>query len=82
MLEKCIDARACDAGLGAHAQALHLLEWIVKQKGMVASETAILQIGPRATRSRSRRDTALAVLEQIGVVERIGAGWHVTEVQP
>lgn len=66
----------------AHAQAIHLLEWIVKQKGMAASETSILKIGPRATRSRSSRDTALAVLEQIGVIERDGANWQVSEVQP
>lgn len=65
-----------------NAQALHLLEWITKQKGMTASETAIIRIGPRATRSRSRRDTALAVLEQAGLLERMGSEWLVSEVQP
>ncbi|MFV8823544.1 DUF3987 domain-containing protein [Thauera sp. WH-2] len=65
-----------------HAHALHLLEWIVKLDGMKTSETAILRIGPRATRSKSRRDTALAVLEQVGVIERLGSDWQAVEVQP
>lgn len=66
----------------SHAHALHLLDWMTKQNSMTASETAILKIGPRATRSRSRRDTALAVLEQAGLVERSGSEWQVCEVEP
>lgn len=63
----------------AHAKAMHLLEWLTKQPAMRASETAILKIGPRSTRPRASRDTALAVLEQIGVIERTGSDWQVRE---
>lgn len=66
----------------ANNSAIHLLEWIVRQRGMMASETAILRIGPRATRSQSRRDTALAILEQIGAIERTGSDWYATEARP
>lgn len=65
----------------AEAHALRLIEWLTAQPGMCASETSILRIGPRATRSRHARDTALAVLEQAGLVERAGAEWRVREVE-
>ena len=44
--------------------ALMLYEWLMKQKDYQATATGILQIGPKPLRSKSRRDTALAMLQQ------------------
>lgn len=58
--------------------ALTLLDWLLRQPSMAARETAILRMGPRCTRSRSRRDTALALLEHAGVIHRRGKDvWEV-----
>lgn len=43
-----------------------LFTWLVRQPGRQASERTMLRIGPKAIRSRSRRDTALATLESQG----------------
>ncbi len=56
--------------------AMELIDWLVKQPDMAATETAIIRIGPRVTRSRSRRDSALATLEQAGLIRRVGRRWE------
>jgi hypothetical protein len=48
--------------------AFRLLEWLFNQPGFRASEISILRIGPKPTRSQSRRDTALSILQQAGLV--------------
>jgi len=48
--------------------ALMLYEWLIKQKDYQATATGILQIGPKPLRSKSRRDTALAMLQQNGLI--------------
>lgn len=44
-----------------------LLAWIDKQGGR-ASEKSILHVGPKALRSRTRRDAALAALDAAGLI--------------
>jgi hypothetical protein len=61
----------------ASARARRLYQWLLDQAGWSASETAILRIGPKLLRSRDRRDTALATLEQVGLVYRQGTTWTV-----
>lgn len=56
--------------------ALVLYAWILKQNGFQATETAILQIGPKPIRSRNRRDTALAMLQQAGLVGDERGTWY------
>jgi hypothetical protein len=60
--------------------ALTLFRWLASQLNTQASETAILKVGPKALRSRSRRDTALALLELHGLVGREGNVWFVTSL--
>jgi hypothetical protein len=49
--------------------ALLLYKWILKQEGQKATTTAILRIAtPKGLRSRDRRDTAIALLAQAGLV--------------
>jgi hypothetical protein len=62
----------------ARSDAKLLLDWLAKQPGKRASETAMLQVGPKRLRSRSRRDSALSCLELAGVVEQSGAYWSVS----
>lgn len=71
--------------LGDHEQAvvaewaLRLYAWLLRQPHWTASETAVLRIGPKALRSQARRDTALATLEQHGLVFRLGTTWTAEE---
>ena len=61
--------------------ALRLFDWM-HAKGGTVSEIAILQTGPRATRGRSSRDKALAILEGAGVVSNMGSGyWSINEAE-
>lgn len=53
----------------ARKWALLLYEWILKQDGQQVATTAILRIGPKNLRSRDRRDTALSLLQQAGLVD-------------
>lgn len=59
----------------ARAHALALYRWLLDQPDACASSTAILQIGPKATRSRSARDAALATLAQAGLASCTGSLW-------
>jgi hypothetical protein len=59
----------------ARRDALALFKWLLDHPGASASETSILQIGPRATRSRSRRDSALATLARAGLASCSGRFW-------
>jgi hypothetical protein len=59
----------------ARADAFRLYEWLLHQPGAKATETGILRIGPRATRSQSRRDTALSLLLQVNLVVNEGRTW-------
>jgi hypothetical protein len=52
----------------ARTDAQTLLEWLRKLPAGQATETAILRIGPKALRSRWRRDRALATLQLEGLV--------------
>lgn len=61
----------------ARALALTLFEWMLMRDGWSTSETAILRIGPKALRSASRRDKALAVLEGVGLAVRTKSIWSV-----
>lgn len=63
--------------LEQHVHALKLFEWMLGQSDKSAKESAILQIGPRALRSKDRRDAALAVLHQVGLVTRYQDIWAV-----
>jgi hypothetical protein len=57
--------------------ALTLYGWMLTRPGWRATETDILRNGPKDLRSRSRRDTALALLEAFGFVSREGVTWTV-----
>ena len=59
----------------ARRDALALYRWLLEQPDAKASETAMLRIGPRATRSRDRRDIALSTLEQAALVSCFGRVW-------
>jgi hypothetical protein len=61
----------------ARAHARTLFAWLQKQPEGRASETAMLKIGPKPLRSKSRRDAALAVLEQAGLIVRSFNYWSV-----
>jgi len=65
----------------AEGNALLLYGWLLKQRGAFASETAMLRIGPKRLRSRDVRDTALAVLEQHGLVEHEKGYWSALRVE-
>jgi hypothetical protein len=49
--------------------ALKLYAWLLKQPGQQASGIAVLRIGPKSLRSKVNRDTALAILQQIGLID-------------
>lgn len=57
--------------------ALTLFDWLLRQPGQRATETAMLRIGPKPLRSKNRRDTSLATLSQKRLVKREGDTWHV-----
>jgi hypothetical protein len=59
--------------LGARQGALKLYAWLWEQPDARAHETVMLHIGPKALRTRARRDTVLATLEQARLVDREGA---------
>ncbi|MBN2887205.1 MAG: DUF3987 domain-containing protein [Chromatiaceae bacterium] len=59
----------------ARQLALTLYRWLLDQPEACASLTAISRIGPKATRSKDKRDTALAVLEHAGLAENMGYTW-------
>lgn len=61
----------------ARADAFRLYEWLLHQSGARSTEIGILRIGPRATRSQSRRDTALSLLQQANLVVNEGKTWKV-----
>ncbi len=48
--------------------AVTLYKWLLERKGSRSDLTSILRNGPRVIRSRSRRDTALAILKHSGLV--------------
>ena len=60
----------------ASAHALTLYRWILAQPDERASEQSILHIGPKRLRSASRRDTALATLEQYNIAYREAGYWY------
>lgn len=66
----------------AQAWARLLLEWLQKQPEGRASETAMLKVGPKKIRSKTRRDTALAVLELGGKIERTYEYWSINLDSP
>lgn len=59
----------------ARAGALKLYAWLLEQPNARANERAMLRIGPKTLRTESRRDAALATLEQAWLVYRDGAHW-------
>jgi hypothetical protein len=62
----------------ARALALGLFGWLLKQDGCQVREASILHIGlPKRIRSKDRRDSALALLEQHRLVERERDVWFV-----
>ncbi|NEV60318.1 DUF3987 domain-containing protein [Thiorhodococcus minor] len=61
----------------AREGALKLYSWLLEQPSARAHERAMLRIGPKALRSETRRDTALATLEQARLVYRDGSQWGV-----
>ncbi len=62
----------------ARSWALSLYEWLLRQPGQQATESAMLQIGPKSLRSKHRRDTALALLQQEGMAGNDRAMWCAT----
>ncbi|WP_367025476.1 DUF3987 domain-containing protein [Methylococcus sp. ANG] len=54
--------------VAARSDARVLLDWMKKQAHGRATETAMLRIGPKTMRSRSKRDTALSSLQSAGLV--------------
>jgi len=66
-----------------HRQWARLLfDWLLKQSDHQASGSAMLQIGPKAIRSKSRRDTAIALLQQVGLVDGDRGIYFLCEVEP
>lgn len=60
----------------ARTDASLLLKWLRKQLDGIASETAIVKIGPKRLRTKHRRDGALSVLEHAGAMKRLpGRYW-------
>lgn len=64
----------------ARSSAFLMYSWLIKQPGQQATGSAMLQIGPKKLRSKSRRDTALAVLQQVGLIHNDHDRWF-AEVQ-
>lgn len=65
----------------ARVWALRMIRWLIDQPETRASPTAMLQIGPKALRSRSARDTAVSLLEQAGLVRFDGGHWYVNGME-
>jgi len=61
----------------AREGALKLYAWLLSQPNRRAHERAMLRIGPKALRSGARRDTALATLEQAGLIFNDGLYWGI-----
>ncbi len=60
-----------------------LYAWLLKQPGQQAQGSAILRLGPNSIRSKVRRDTAVAMLQQLGLVSQDKGIWYaVNEVTP
>jgi phage/plasmid primase-like uncharacterized protein len=49
-------------------RAIRLYSWLLNRRNMRSDTTAILQVGPKPLRSRARRDAALALLKNAGLV--------------
>ena len=63
--------------------ALKLYTWLLKQPGQQANGTAVLRIGPKSLRSKVNRDTAIAVLQQAGLIDNDRDVYYViNEVTP
>lgn len=59
--------------------ALSLYEWLLRQAGQRATTKAMLQIiTPKHMRSKSKRDTSLALLQQEGLVGNDRDMWYAT----
>jgi Protein of unknown function (DUF3987) len=71
------------SALGSHEEcdetdkALQLFRWLVKQPGVMVKEAAILQLAPKALRSRTVRDNALMMLDHHGLIARDGDVWRI-----
>ena len=71
------------SALGSHEEcdetekALQLFRWLVKQPGGTVREAAILQLAPKAIRSRAVRDNALTMLDHHGLIAREGDLWRI-----
>lgn len=63
----------------AARHALALFTWLLARPDGGASETAVLRVGPKALRSRHRRDVALATLEAAGLAFRVRDTWYVAD---
>lgn len=63
-----IDDGAADQG-GAHA--LRLYEWLTARPGWRETLAVIVNAGPGCVRSKERRDTAIELLRELGLVEVI-----------
>lgn len=63
----------------AARHALMLFDWMLGRPDASASETAVLKVGPKALRSRHRRDVALATLEGARLAFRVRDTWHVAD---
>ena len=53
----------------AKLMAFKLYAWLLKQRGQQADGIAVLRIGPKSLRSKVNRDTAIAVLQQAGLID-------------
>jgi hypothetical protein len=53
----------------ARAWAFSLYGWTLRQPRQQSTRSSVLQIGPKALRSKDRRDTAIALLQQAGLVK-------------
>ena len=71
------------SALGNHEEcdetekALQLFRWLVKQPGASVKEAAILQLAPKALRSKGIRDNALMLLEHHALIVRDGDAWRI-----
>ena len=64
-----IDGGVADQGA---AHALRLYEWLTNKPDWQDALAVIVNRGPLCVRSKDKRDAALALLEQHGLVERVG----------
>ena len=59
-----------------------LFDWLLKQPDHRATGSAMLQVGPKQIRSKAKRDTALALLQQAGLVDGDMGGYCLCGVEP